>query len=187
MGTKEQLEPSEVHADVSQWVRVTLEGVAWLVSPAYYAPVGIGQAKAIAEALGCELPTPALVDAIWRAADLRVPPDLMVRSHDGVHMDTPELHEQQREALERFLAGRCLGVDFRMIAGCFKDVVQVDGKVGLYGWHADVEAAKALGRKGITTHAPATPGSGVVVQPLFFGHAPAWRDYSQGLRLCRRA
>lgn len=179
--------PPAEPADLAQWVRVTVGGVAWLVCPVYLAPVGIGQAKDIADRLGCELPTPALVDAIWRAADLRVPPDLMVRSHDGVHMDTPELHAQQNQALETFLAGRSLGVDFKLIAGCFKDVVSVNGKLGLYGWHADVEAAKVLGRKGIPTHAPATPGSGVVIQQPFFGHALDWRDYSQGLRLVRWA
>lgn len=174
-------------ADVSQFVRVTVAGIAWLVSPAYYAPVGIGQAKAIADALGLELPSPALVDAIWRASDLKVPPDLMIRTHDGVHMDTPELHEEQRQALEKFLAGRSLGVDFSLIAGCFKDVINVGGRLGIYGWHADNEAAKVLGKKRIPTYAPETPGSGVVVQQPGFRHSLDWRDYSQGLRLVRRA
>jgi hypothetical protein len=143
----------------------------------------------LVERLGCELPSPALVDAIWRAADLRVPPHLMIRSHDGIHMDTPELAAAQAKALGDFVGDRSLGVDFRLVAGAFKDVVMVDGKPGLYGWHADDDAAATLAAKpyGIKVHAPVTPGDGRVVQPLFTGHVLAWRDYSQGVRLVRRA
>lgn len=168
-------------------VEVMLDGERWLVSPIYIAPVGIGEAQALATRLGYELPTPALVDAIWRAADLRVPPHLMIRSHDGVHMDTPALHAEQQRAIATYVGARSLGVDFRLLAGAFKDVVTINGKPGLYGWHADEDAAIALKRIGVTTHIAATLGEGVVVQPPFAGHALAWRDYSQGLRLVKRA
>lgn len=167
-------------------VEVALDGEVWLVSPVYIAPVGIGQAGAVAKQLGYELPTPALVDAIWRAADLRVPPHLMIRSHDGVHMDTPELHAKQQEVLAAYIGPRALGLDYRLLAGAFKDVVLVDGKPGIYGWHADERGAAKLGEKGVPTYAPATAGEGVVVQRANAQHGEAWRDYSQGLRLCKR-
>ncbi|MHB8107738.1 MAG: hypothetical protein ACYDH4_09990, partial [Candidatus Cryosericum sp.] len=56
------------------WVPVTYNGVVWNVSPSYIAPVGIGEAEQLAAQNGCELPTPALVDAIWKAADLKLEP-----------------------------------------------------------------------------------------------------------------
>lgn len=178
--------------DASALVPIDLNGVVWLVSPVYIAPIGIGEAAALAERLGCEVPTPALVDAIWRAADLRVPPEIMIRSsHDGsaATMDAPVVHAEQATMLEQFVGSRSLGRDFRLLAGAFKDVIrqQAGGKLGLYGWHADEGSARTLAKKKIPTYAPATPGLGVVVQPPYFGHASGWRDYSQGLRLVRRA
>lgn len=168
-------------------VAVECAGVKWLVSPVVIAPIGIGEAAALAKTLGFELPTPALCDAIWRQADLRVPPHLMIRKHDGVHMDTPELHAEQARVLAAYVGPRSLGVDFRLLAGAYKDVVSIEGKPGLYGWFADEKAAERLREKGIPVVATATPGEGVVVQPPSTRHALAYRDYSQSLRLCRRA
>jgi hypothetical protein len=45
--------------------------------------------------------------------------------------------------------------------------VRPDGKVGIYGWHR-------LNGEPIQGTTP------------YFGHAMSWRDYSQGLRLCKR-
>ncbi len=190
------LPPSIVTAapvlDFSSFVSVECDGVTWLVAPVYIAPVGIGQAAALAEKLGCELPTPALVDAIWRASDLKVPPHLMVRAHDGTvaQMDSMAIHAKQVEALETFVGSRGLGNDFHLIGGAFKDVIRQaspNGKLGLYGWHADEEGAAELAKKQIPTHAPVSGGPGVVIQQPFYGHAAGWRDYSQGLRLVKRA
>lgn len=175
-------------------VPVKLDGVTWLVSPVYYAPIGIGEADRVAKDLGFELPTPALVDAIWRQADLKVPPHLMIRKHDGVHMDTPELHAQQAKAIESYIAKRGLqglGIDYKLVAGAFKDVVRMsDGKLGIYGWHVDLSddfATRGAYALGLPLHMCYTPGAGRVIQQPFGGHALAWRDYSQGLRLVKRA
>ncbi len=167
-------------------VSVEHEGEEWLVSPIYIAPIGIGQAMTLASTLGFKLPTPALVDSIWRASDLKVPPHLMIRQHDGVHMDTDALHAAESQALTNFVGDRALGKDFYLVGGAFKDVVMIDGKPGLYGWHADEMSAAKLGGMGVPVHPPITPGPGLVVQPPFTGHALGWRDYSQALRLVRR-
>lgn len=150
------------------FVEVVHEGVAWLVCPTYVAPVSLGQAKDLAAQLGCELPTPGLVDAIWRAADLKIDANKMVRSHNGTpeQMDSPGVHADQAQRIASLVGDRNLGTDFHLLAGAFKDVVMRDGKLGIYGWHRN---------------------DGTVIQPFFGGHRLAWRDYSQGLRLVRRA
>lgn len=154
--------------NLQQFVEVEHAGVAWLVAPFYVAPVGIGEAEDLAAKMGCELPSPGLVDAIWRAADLKIDASRMVRAdHDGTlaTMNSDAMHASQGARLAELVGGRSLGVDFRLLAGAFKDVVRKDASVGLYGWH------RADGR---------------VVQDFYGGHARAWKDYSQGLRLCVR-
>lgn len=143
------------------------DGVQWLVAPIYVSPVAIGEAQMLAQRLGCELPTPALVDAIWRAADLKIDATKMIRVHDGTPrtMDSLEAHAAQTERLRALVGDRSLGVEYRLLAGAYKDVVVHNGRIGLYGWHRL---------------------DGTVIQPFFAGHAPSWRDYSQGLRLVRR-
>ena len=162
------LAPREVPPEFSSFVPVEHAGSTWLVAPIYVAPVAIGQAQDLARALGCELPSPGLVDAIWRAADLKIDGTKMIRKHDGTPktMDAPEVHADQAARLARLVGSRSLGVDFRLLAGAFKDVVVRDGRVGLYGWQRP---------------------DGSVIQSFFGGHARAWRDYSQGLRLVRKA
>jgi hypothetical protein len=139
------------------------DGTQWDVSDMYLAPVSIGEAERIAKEEGCELPTPALVDAIWRTADLKVAP--LPRSHNGTiaQMASPPVYADQAARVLKQIEGQ----PFALLAGTHKDVVRCPrtGRLGLYGWH------RLDGR---------------VIQPLFTGHAMAWIDYSQGLRLCRR-
>lgn len=151
------------HANFATWVEVS--GV--LVCPFYVAPVGIGEAADLAKRLGCELPTPALVDAIWLAADLKIDPSKVVAAasgHDGTAatMDSAETHAKVASVVETEVHRRG---PYRLLAGAFKDVVVRDGNLGLYGWHRP---------------------DGTAIQSFFGGHALAWRDYSQGLRLVRR-
>jgi hypothetical protein len=151
------------HANFAEWVEV--EG--HLVCPFYFAPVGIGAADDLARKLGLELPTPALVDAIWQAADLRIDPAVVIaaaKGHDGTArtMNAPETHAKVTAAIERAVQAHG---PYRLLAGSYKDVVLKDGRLGIYGWHRP---------------------SGIVVQPFFSGHARGWADYSQGLRFCRR-
>lgn len=150
--------------DFARFVEVEHAGVRWQVCPIYVAPVGIGQAVDLAARAGCELPTPALVDAIWRAADLRIDAGAMERTdHDGTPrtMDAAAMHASQAARLAGLVGDR----RFRLLAGSHKDVVTHEGRVGLYGWHRS---------------------DGRVIQPFYARHAASWRDYSQALRLVRR-
>lgn len=167
-------------------VEVEAQGERWLVSPVSFAPVSLGQARDHAASLGCELPTPALADAIWRAADLRIEPADMIRRHDGTAatMSSDAIHADVRATLLRLLGGKVAGASFTLMAGAFKDVVEVDGRVGVYGWHTkDRRTLEALG---IEAYDPVTEGEGFVVQRPFFGHDMDWIDYSQSVRLVRR-
>lgn len=136
------------------WVRVG----DYLVAPTYIYPVGIGEARTLAAAAGCELPTPELVDAIWREADLKVEPLPMApnRGDDAA----------QFAAHRARVWAQTEGQSFRLLAGTHKDVVMRGGKIGLYGWHHP---------------------DGRIIQPFYTGHALGWKDYSQGLRLVRMA
>ncbi len=139
-------------------VEVVCDGVRWLVAPRYIAPVGIGEAATLAEQHGCELPSPALVDAIWRAADLKVAPIPMSPNRG----DDPAQAAEHQAKVDAQIADRTFG----LLAGTNKDVVRAsDGRIGLYGWHRL---------------------DGTPIQPFFAGHALSWKDYSQGLRLVRR-
>lgn len=143
------------------WVEVLHKGAKYQVAPVYLAPVGIAEALQIARLNGCDLPSPELVDAIWEQSDLKLSP--LPRKHDGTPrtMSSDEVYLDQHRKIDEQIDGRM----FRLLAGTHKDVVLKDGKVGLYGWHRP---------------------DGSVIQPFYSGHAPAWKDYSQGLRLCRK-
>lgn len=162
--------PEKVRAALQGFVEVEHDSQIWEVCPVYVAPVGIGEAERLAEELGCELPSPGLVDAIWREADLRIDgTDMISTSHDGTPrtMDSLQLHDAQTKKLASLVGGRSLGRDFFLLAGAYKDVVRdpKSGKIGLYGWHRE---------------------NGTPIQPFFAGHARGWKDYSQALRLVRR-
>lgn len=157
---------SEVSAPESDWVEVECKGERWLVAPSYIAPVGIGEAESIAKQRGCQLPSRELVDAIWKAADLKVDGATLVRKDfltwSQAEMDAASVHEDQAKRVLEAIADR----PYRLVAGTYKDVIRTTyGKLALYGWHRT---------------------DGTPVQPVFTGHAPTWRDYSQGLRLVRK-
>jgi N-acetyl-anhydromuramyl-L-alanine amidase AmpD len=165
-------EDSTVRAEV--WRRILYHGTEYMVSPIYIAPVGIGQADDLATLLGCELPTPGLVDMIWMTADLKIDATKMIRTdHDGTlkTMASSEMFASQADRLAKEVGQRSLGKDFQLLAGPFKDVVQWtdektgERKVGIYGWY----------RK-----------DGTIVQPPHAGHARGHIDYSQGLRLVKK-
>jgi len=159
-------------------------GVTWEVADRYFPCVGIGEAADLAAQNGCELPSPELVDAIWQHADAKLLP--LPRRHDGTPrtMASPEVFADQQRRIDEQLTAE---VEPLLVAGCFKDVVVSNGKLGLYGWHVAREEADAFKRRsGVPLHLPRTPIAALVVQPFFAGHARSWKDYSQGARLVRR-
>lgn len=165
-----------MYVDPGTWPRVELDGAVWAVAPRYIGPMSIGSAHETARHHGCELPTPALVDAIWRAADCRLDGARFVRAHDGTPAtmsSLPVLAAQDARVQAAIAAWEAAqGHPAVIVAGCYKDVVQRHPEaavgavqLGLYGWH------RADGRP---------------IQPPYWRHALTHADYSQGARLVRR-
>jgi hypothetical protein len=153
----------------------TPDGVAWLVSPDYVGPVSAGQAEAMAKAAGGELPSPALVDAIWRQADLKILPPVRAQN-----IASAAVFADQKARIQNLIGDK----PFTLLGGTYKDIVQLGGKPQLYGWH--VEDGKSVA--GVLLHSPFTPGPGKIIQgPSGGAHNTSFIDYSQGVRLVRRA
>lgn len=121
-------------------------------------------AQKIASALGCVLPTPKLVDEIWRQAANKLPPKWIdggpnVEDHWDYKRHNSAVEEQR--ALRRLTLGP-------LTAGDMKDIVLTNqlakhrNKVAIYGWHRE---------------------SGRPIQPLTTVHSKNYADYSHGVRL----
>ncbi|MDP4263667.1 MAG: hypothetical protein Q8941_14160 [Bacteroidota bacterium] len=117
-------------------------------------------AQRIADSFHCFLPTPKMVDDIYKAAKLKLEPVPLYAFRDS----TPVMwhHHLIVEGQRKGRKG--------LIAGIQKDVV-ISGKitrdprpdrVAIYGWHKL---------------------DGTPIQPLYTGHINWWVDYSQGIRL----
>lgn len=154
---------SVVSSDVDSWPIVTTSFGSYRVHPVSIGPIAIGDAELVCLELGCELPSPELVDAIYEQADLRIEP--VILHHDGTAktMASSDAYKNhRRRTAARITEKSVLVSELLLIAGTHKDVVKTSsGKVGLYGW-------KRL--------------SGENIQGLFLGHGPYWIDYSQGVR-----
>ncbi len=132
----------------------------------FLAPVSPGAAQRLADNLGCILPTRRMVDAIYAAAPVKLPPSSIPPSAAMTTVPVFAQHNQtiwaQRMALTNSFP---LGA---LVAGHKKDVVisarlaGLTNRVAIYGWHRT---------------------NGVPIQPLFLGHAWWWVDYSQCTRL----
>lgn len=163
-----------------RFVAVPLDGgAAIFVAPDYLAvgadedyflaPLSPATAQALADQLGCVLPTRKMVDAIYHAAPLKLTPAPIPPSEA---MTTAPLFSQHnttvRQQRAATLAAHPLGT---LVAGHKKDVVltpqlaDAPGKVAIYGWHRP---------------------DGTAIQPLYLGHTANWVDYSHGIRLVRR-
>lgn len=166
-----------------KWSRVDVDGKSYLVAPWYIAPMGIGEAQQIAAAHGYSLPTPALVDAIYKQADLIVPfTPRGAQSHPpsdftAKTMNSVETHADQESIIAAQIIAARPNLDFTLLAGPYKDVV-VGGarEVSQFG------NKSLLGHPGIYG---ARLANGKYVQQFMWGHAADWKDYSQGLRLVK--
>lgn len=152
---------------VTSWPVVECAGVRWHVAPTYLAPVARRDVWAALDAWECELPSRELVDAIWRAAVVRLDPFKLLRTpNDLANGASMRAYLDQRARLERVLADCGVG-PFDLVAGTHKDFALVEpGRIDLYGWHTL---------------------AGVPIQGPRTSHDEAHVDYSQGLRLVRRA
>jgi hypothetical protein len=134
-----------------------------------FVPLTPYTAQRIADRLGCTLPTPKMVDAIYQAAPLKLSPAPIAPSAAMTSVPVFVEHNgavgQQRSTV---VAQYPLGT---LVAGDKKDVVVCKalpdnaGKVAIYGWHKP---------------------DGTPIQPLYLGHFAYWADYSHGIRLVDR-
>jgi hypothetical protein len=111
-------------------------------------------AQQIAEKFNCMLPDQNMVDAIYKAASVKLTPVPLFAFRDS----TPTMYHHHLiiEGQRKNRKG--------LIAGIKKDVLNQgpDGKVTIYGWH------KLDGKP---------------IQPVYSGHVNWYVDYSHGIRL----
>lgn len=135
--------------------------VRWPLTPA--------AAQRVADALDCTLPTPRIVDLIYRAATAKLEPRPLA---PGPAMTRVAAFVEHDDAIAATLRGLGSTPAGRIVAGHKKDVVLTPrlaaarGRVAIYGWHR---------------------ANGSPIQPLFLGHAGTWVDYSHGVRLVAKA
>ena len=172
--------------NVPDWLRelrpVTVRGdadgvdltVTFWVTPDYLAvgsdddflriPLSPGVAQRIGTLTGTSLPTTAMVDAVWEAAEVRlgptpIPPNRLMTT-------VPVFEDHQRKVQRQ--RERAAPAPGALVAGHKKDVVQTPrlleqpGRVAIYGWHYL---------------------TGEPIQRLYLGHTDDWVDYSHGIRL----
>lgn len=132
----------------------------------FFTPVSPATAQQLADSLACVLPTRKMSDAIYAAAEVKLPPSPILPTPAMTTVPVFEhvnelIHTQRLAALPAHPLGT-------LVAGDKKDVVisarlaTSPHKVAIYGWHKT---------------------NGVAIQPLFLGHTAAWVDYSHGIRL----
>jgi len=124
-------------------------------------PMSPVTAQRLADHFGYVLPTRKLVDAIYRAAELKLVPAPLP---PGSRMMSNDYYRRHHEVIEKQRANRAVG---KLIAGHKKDVVitkrllQRPKQVAIYGWH------RVDGR---------------AIQPLSLVHEASYVDYSHGVR-----
>lgn len=136
-----------------------------LVSKDYYTvgdirvAVGLEEAMDIVSMHRAMLPTPAMVDAIWKAADLKLTPTPLP---PGPQMSSPEYIEKHNNLINEQIGNK----RFNLVAGHKKDIVQPmqTGRVTIYGWHRT---------------------NGRPIQPVSSVHSHDYYDYSHGVRLVK--
>ncbi len=131
----------------------------------FLTPLSPHAATRIGELVGASLPTPLMVDAIWKAAR-KLQADSIVPSAAMVTVPVFARHN-------RLVQQRLRDLDISpgvLLAGHKKDVVltprldSLPGRVAIYGWHRP---------------------DGTIIQPLYLGHGSGHVDYSHGIRLVR--
>jgi hypothetical protein len=151
----------------------SISGIIW-VSPDYISigsnndflrfPLSYFPAAAIARCFGCVLPTPKIVDTIYRAAKVHLRPQPL---QAGPCMRSCEYCLRHQKIVEEQRGCRPI---YGIIAGHKKDVVLTNrlwnkiGRIAIYGWHRDDRSP---------------------IQPLSTVHGENYADYSHGIRLIR--
>ncbi|MCX6890692.1 MAG: hypothetical protein WCL11_05325 [Verrucomicrobiota bacterium] len=135
----------------------------------FLTPMTPNTAQRIADALGCSLPTPKMVDKIYAAAAVKLTPSPIPPS---AAMTTVAVFSNHNAMVRFQRAGELKAhPPGALVAGHQKDVVitaklaSSPGKVAIYGWHQT---------------------NGIPIQPLYLKHTASWVDYSQCIRLVQQ-
>jgi hypothetical protein len=126
-------------------------------------PMNPYTAQRVADAFGCQLPTRKIVDAVAKAASVKLVPLPL-----SIDREAPATFEKHHALIEAQRAGEPLG---KLIGGVKKDVVVTNrlaerpDRVAIYGWHYP---------------------DGTPIQPLTTVHVDWYVDYSHGIRLMKR-
>lgn len=159
--------------------------VQYYVAPDYFAlgsnsdyflmPMTPMLAQRLADRLDCTLPTRKMVDEIWKAATLKLPPNPIPPTAKMITVPIfEEINAIVRTQRLAQVSTHPLG---ELVAGDKKDIVispliytnlhtRASKPVVIYGWHK----------------LDAKP-----IQPIYNGHAETWADYSHGVRLVQQA
>lgn len=127
-------------------------------------PMGLAAAAMIATELGFLLPTPKMVDEIYKHAQVRLAPRPMKPTSQMVSTDYLMRHSQMLDAQSNDTKSNATA----LMAGQKKDIVLTNrlrskpGRVAIYGWHRP---------------------NGKPIQPLSTVHGAEYADYSHGVRL----
>lgn len=127
-------------------------------------PMRLRTALQIADRYGFMLPTPKMVDAIYRQASVQLPP-LPLPAGDQMRSTAYYLHHNALIAEQRAGLRASLG---ELTGGDKKDLVltsrlwRLPSRVAIYGWHRS---------------------NGQPIQPLSTVHGERYADYSHGVRL----
>lgn len=125
-------------------------------------PLGLTRAFAVADSLGCRLPTKEEVDFIYQKADIKLQPIFMSPTSE---MTSYSYFQRHNSMIEDQLAGQPAAG--KLIAGHKKDILDTprnSSRVKIYGWHQL---------------------NGAPVQPVSTVHHREYADYSHGLRLVK--
>ena len=158
--------PSDVSAGASQVTVFVTPDYLSVGSDTDFLPVPLDfvTAAMVANTIGFALPTTRIVDAIYEAAALRLPP---IPLPAGPYMRSMAyiLEHRTRIEAEAARAGRRVG---ELVVGTKKDLVlsarlrTAQGREAIYGWHRL---------------------DGQPIQPLSLVHGDTYADYSHGIRL----
>lgn len=174
-----------VKITVTRTINNTSYTLEYFVTPEYFSlghdtdhvlmPMTPILAQKLANALCCTLPTPRMVDQIYIASGLKLPPQTIP---PDANMDKIPRFYQHNDSV-RALRAPLLGTHPRgtLVGGTKKDVV-IDKKV--YSWikSSVPKPVVIYGWQYLT---------GVPIQPTYNGHGETYADYSHGIRLVQRA
>jgi hypothetical protein len=129
-----------------------------------FVPMGLAAALEVAGHFGFTLPTPNLVDAIYRESAVRLAP-LPLPANEQMRSTAYFVFHNDLIARQRDALGAPMG---ELTSGHKKDLVlssrlwSLPGRVAIYGWHRSDEEP---------------------IQPLSTVHGARYADYSHGVRL----